>query len=57
MKHFSQRVIHEHGGRLIRINPGEYQGPTPIDVGLPMGALAGVTEIARALGPAWGAVE
>ena len=30
---FSQRIIHEFGCRLIRINPSESNVPTPFDVG------------------------
>lgn len=53
VRHFSQRVIHEFGGRLIRINPREYGVPTRMDVGLSMGAAAGLAAIAKALGPDW----
>lgn len=50
VRHFSHRVIHEFGGRLIRINPGEWEVPTQLDVGLPMGALAGLTAISALFG-------
>lgn len=50
VRHFSHRVIHEFGGRLIRINPGEWEVPTRLDVGLPMGALAGLTAISALFG-------
>lgn len=53
VRHFSQRVIHEFGGRLIRINPNEYDVPTRLDVGLPMGAAAGLAAMANVLGPEW----
>jgi NAD-dependent SIR2 family protein deacetylase len=46
VRHFSQRLIHAHGARLIRINPAEYIVPTRLDVGLPLGALAGLEGIA-----------
>lgn len=38
VRHFSQRVIHEFGGRLIRINPRESSVPTRFDVGFAAGA-------------------
>ncbi len=54
VRHFSQRVIHEIGGRLIRINPREPEVPTRLDVGLPVGAVAGLDAIAQELGgPDW----
>lgn len=49
VRHFSQRVVHQHGGRLVRINLREAAVPSSLDVGLPMGALAGLRAIARAL--------
>lgn len=51
VRHFSQRVIHEFGGRLIRINPRESEVPTRLDVGLPMGAAAGLAAMSKVL--AW----
>lgn len=51
VRHFSHLIIHQFGGRLIRINPSDYQVPSRLDVGLPVGALAGITAIARALAP------
>lgn len=45
VRHFSQRIITEFSGRLIRINPREWQVPTPLDVGLPVPALAGLQAI------------
>jgi len=51
VRHFSHLVIHEHGGRLIRINVRESAVPTPRDVGLPVGALEGLRRIARRLAP------
>lgn len=50
VRRFSQRVINELGGRLIRINPREYAVPTQLDVGLPMGAVAGLTALEAVLG-------
>jgi len=40
VRHFSQRVIHSFGGRLVRINPREFSVPTPLDVGLASGSMA-----------------
>lgn len=51
VRYFSQRVIHEYGGRMIRINPNECDVPTRLDVGLPMGAAAGLAAMAKVL--AW----
>jgi NAD-dependent SIR2 family protein deacetylase len=45
VRHFGQRVIQQHGGRMIRINPREPQVAGTRDVGLPMGALAGLAAI------------
>ncbi len=45
VRHFSQRIIAEFSGRLIRINPREWHVPTPLDIGLPTGALAGLRGI------------
>lgn len=53
VRHFSHRVIHQHGGRLVRINPREYSVPTPWDVGIPSGALAALEAIDRALTELW----
>jgi len=53
VRHFSQRVIQELGGRLIRINPQEFAVPTRLDVGLAVGAAAGLAAIAQLLGPDW----
>jgi NAD-dependent SIR2 family protein deacetylase len=46
---FSQRVVHQFDGRLIRINPRESQVPTSDDVGLAMGALTGLQAISKTL--------
>lgn len=45
VRHFSQQVIHAHGGRVVRINPREDIAPTPFDVGLRIGALEGLRAI------------
>lgn len=49
VRHFSHRVVHDFGGRLIRINPREFAVPTALDIGLHTGALAGLTQIAHAI--------
>lgn len=56
VRHFSQRIIHEFDGRLIRINPNDCSVPTWHDVGLPMGALSALAMIANALGKQWGGI-
>jgi NAD-dependent SIR2 family protein deacetylase len=53
VRHFSERVITQYAGRLIRINPREWQVPTPMDVGLQAGALAGLEAISEMLGGDW----
>ena len=49
VRHFSHRVVQQHGGRLVRINPREPQVPGARDVGIAMGALEGLRAIAAAL--------
>jgi NAD-dependent SIR2 family protein deacetylase len=49
VRQFSQRVIAEHAGRLIRINPREWQVPSRLDIGLPVGALMGLQAIETVL--------
>lgn len=49
VRHFSHRVLTEHGGRLIRINPTEADVPSSLDVGLPLGGLSGLLAISAAL--------
>ena len=39
VRHFSHRLSHEHGARIIRINPREPQVPSSLDVGIATGAL------------------
>ena len=55
VRHFSQRVIHQYGGRLVRINPKECDVPTRLDVGLRTGAAEGLASIEDVLGPEWDA--
>lgn len=40
VRRFSHAVVQQLGGRLVRINLREPAVPSPLDVGLPMGALA-----------------
>jgi NAD-dependent SIR2 family protein deacetylase len=49
VRHFSNHIVHQHRGRLVRINPREPRVASALDVGLPMGALAGLQAIAAAL--------
>ena len=46
VRHFSQRMIYTFGGRLVRINPREAEVPTRHDVGLAMGAVEALGQIA-----------
>jgi NAD-dependent SIR2 family protein deacetylase len=55
VRHFGQRVLTRHGGRLVRINPRESMVPLRDDVGLPLGALAGLQAIDAVLGRPAGA--
>jgi NAD-dependent SIR2 family protein deacetylase len=45
VRHFSHRIIHEFGGRLVRINPREFGVPMSFDIGLPAGAAHALAEI------------
>ncbi len=45
VRHFSEEVIHDWGGRLIRINPTECRVSGKLDVGLACGALDGLRMI------------
>jgi NAD-dependent SIR2 family protein deacetylase len=49
VRHFGHLAVHEHGGRLIRINVRESAVSAPRDVGLPVGALEGLRLIAERL--------
>ena len=49
VRHFSQQVLHQHGGRLVRINPREPEVHSTADVGLAMGALDGLRALEAAL--------
>ena len=49
VRRFSQRIIHEFGGRLVRINPRECSVPSTHDVGLASGAWHGLVEIDRVM--------
>lgn len=50
VRHFSQRILREFGGRLVRINPRECEVPTPLDVGIAAGAVHALSEIDRVMG-------
>lgn len=45
VRYFSERIIRQFEGRLIRINPDRCKVPTNRDVGLPMGAMAALSAI------------
>lgn len=45
VRHFSQRVLHSLGGRLVRLNPREFTVPTSRDIGIAAGALAALQAI------------
>lgn len=49
VRYFSQRVITQHDGRLVRINLRESQVAGRLDVGLPCGSLAGLSAIDQLL--------
>jgi hypothetical protein len=53
VRYFSQRVVQQFGGRLIRINPREPDVRNSHDVGLTMGAIGGLNAIAGVLGADW----
>ena len=50
VRHFSQRILREFGGRLVRINPREWEVPTRLDVGIAAGATHALSEIDRVMG-------
>lgn len=52
VRHFGQRVVHEAGGRMVRINPREPDVSGPRDCGIAMGALAGLQAIDALIKPA-----
>lgn len=45
VRHFTHRLIANHGARLVRINPREPSVPTPADVSMPGAALASLAAI------------
>ena len=49
VRYFSQRVVREFGGRLVRMNPREAGVATAMDVRLDCGALVGLVAIDQAL--------
>jgi NAD-dependent SIR2 family protein deacetylase len=50
VRHFSQRVVHQHNGALIRINPREAQVGSLRGVGIDAGAMQALTAIDALLG-------
>lgn len=53
VRRFSERVVRDFGSHLIRINPRESQVSNSDDIGLAMGALAGLQAITGALDSQW----
>ena len=49
VRHFSQRIIYEYSGRLVRINPREFVVPTSADVGLASGSMEALSAIDKML--------
>jgi hypothetical protein len=49
VRHFSQDMVRRRKGRLVRINPRDFEVPTRRDVGIPAGAVAALTAIEREL--------
>ena len=57
VRHSSQRIIRQRGGRLIRINRRENTVPTPFDVGFAAGAAEMLIAIDRAMSGGTGSTE
>jgi len=55
VRRFSERLVRQHGARLVRINPRACAVPTPHDVGLAAGALQALLALEKALRPGPGA--
>ena len=49
VRRFGQRIVHEFGARLVRINPRESAVPSSQDIGLASGSLQALAEIDRIL--------
>lgn len=49
VRHFSHRIVRQHQGQVIRINPRESEVPHGYGIGLPMGALQALSAIDAAL--------
>jgi len=49
VRQFSHRMSQEYGGRIVRINPREFEVPSTRDVGIPMGALEALKGIRAAM--------
>lgn len=52
VRHFSEETSRKYGARIIRINPREFDVPSKLDVGIPMGSLEALLAIDDALN-AW----
>ena len=50
VRNFGHRLLCDHGGRIVRINPREFAVPTAQDVGLALGAVTALTAVAQRLG-------
>ncbi len=50
VRNFSQRIIYEFSGHLVRINPREFDVPRKKDVGIPLGSLDALAGIDAAQG-------
>ena len=49
VRRFGQRIVHEFGGRVVRINPRESAIPSTLGIGLNSGSLRALAEIDRML--------
>jgi hypothetical protein len=50
VRYFSEQTSKNYGARIIRINPREFDVPSKLDVGIPMGSLEALAGIDAALG-------
>jgi hypothetical protein len=50
VRHFSQRIVYELGGRLVRINPREFSVPSTLDVGIASGSILALAAIDKHIG-------
>lgn len=49
VRHYSEETSRKYGARIIRINPREFDVPSKLDVGIPMGSLEALLAIDDAL--------